>query len=75
VFLDLLMPEIDGNETLREIRKKPQFAKTPVLFLTARTVTQKERAELIGLGAQGIYVKPIDPVALVEKAVIMVNNV
>ena len=68
VFLDILMPGMDGNEVLKKIRKDPKIAETPVVFLTAKDVSQAERAELIGLGAQGIYLKPVDPIAVIESA-------
>lgn len=43
ILLDLLMPEMGGQETLVEIRKSPELGKTPVIILTN---TESERAEL-----------------------------
>lgn len=46
VFLDLMMPEMDGLTFLQEMRAIPRFAQTPVVILSAKTLTSTERAEL-----------------------------
>ena len=35
-LLDIMMPEMDGYELLQELRKLPEFAKIPVIMVTAR---------------------------------------
>lgn len=46
IILDLMMPEIDGFEVLKQIRALPQIAATPVLVLTAKELTRDDRAQL-----------------------------
>ncbi|MGH7895635.1 MAG: response regulator transcription factor [Candidatus Binatia bacterium] len=57
VLCDLMMPEMDGFETLKAIRDNPETATLPVLILTARD--DQENAQLgLDLGADGYVTKP-----------------
>jgi len=60
VLLDLMMPEIDGFETLRRLKALPNFASTPVIFLTAVDDLDSERHAL-EQGADEYIVKPFKP--------------
>ncbi len=62
-LFDVMMPEMDGPTLLKELRKRPQFAKTPVIFLTAKSQTQ-EVDDYIKLGALDVIIKPFDPITL-----------
>ncbi len=46
VVLDLMMPRVDGFEFLRRFRSDPKFANTPVVVVTAKELTPKERQTL-----------------------------
>ena len=48
VVLDLMMPEVDGFQVLRELRSSPRTASLPVLILTARQVSREEVSFLTG---------------------------
>ena len=48
MILDLMMPEVDGFEVLRQLRGTPQTARLPVLILTAKHVTREELSFLKG---------------------------
>jgi CheY-like chemotaxis protein len=65
IVLDVMMPGLDGPETLAELRRDPEVGATPVVFLTAK-VQQTERSSLEALDASGIIVKPFDPMHLHE---------
>jgi signal transduction histidine kinase/DNA-binding response OmpR family regulator len=47
VILDLVMPEMDGFETLRRLRAMPEFQSLPMLVLTARELSQEESELLL----------------------------
>jgi two-component system OmpR family response regulator len=66
ILLDVMMPGMDGPETLGHLRKLPATAATPVVFLTA--LAQPELiASLRALGAAEVLTKPFEPMGLPEK--------
>jgi len=65
-LLDVMMPNMDGPQTLCEIRKNTAFAKTPVIFMTAK-VQPEEISEYIALGIVGVINKPFDPMTLANE--------
>lgn len=63
IILDVMMPNLDGPETLRELRKIPETADVPVVFLTARI--QPAEVDLYReLGVVNVIGKPFDAVEL-----------
>ncbi len=67
IFLDLMMPKMDGWETLDALRADASVAEIPVILLTART---SEEDQIRGWG-EGIFdylPKPFNPQVLVEWA-------
>ncbi|GHA32754.1 response regulator [Devosia pacifica] len=63
VLLDVMMPEMDGPETLKHIKADPELASIPVVFITARAQVH-EVHELRAIGAAGVISKPFDPMTL-----------
>jgi len=63
ILLDVMMPDMDGPETLKRLAASPLTASIPVAFITVRTQThQVER--YLAMGAIGVIAKPFDPLAL-----------
>jgi len=65
LLLDVMMPGLNGSDTLMAIRQNPQFENTPALFMTAK-VQPSEIEELIALGALDVIPKPFNPVKLAD---------
>ncbi len=60
ILLDVMMPEMDGYETLRRMRVNPALDNIPVIFLTAKSDVQSEQIGL-DLGAVDYIAKPFTP--------------
>lgn len=63
ILVDMMMPEMDGIATLKEIHKHQDLNKTPVVFMTAR-IQPSEVKEYLALGAAGVVSKPFDPMKI-----------
>lgn len=66
ILLDIMMPNIDGVETCRQIREVPDLSNTYILFLTARSEEYSEVAAF-STGADDYIVKPVKPRALMSR--------
>ena len=73
ILLDMMMPAMDGFETLSALRSQPATAMTPVIFLTARAVGD-EVERMTTLGATGVLIKPFDPRTLSEDVRALMNR-
>ena len=63
LITDLHMPEMNGIELIREVRKNDKYKRIPILFLT--TESQKEKKmEAKAAGATGWIIKPFVPAKL-----------
>jgi len=60
VMLDWMMPAMDGPTLFRHMRKNPDTAALPVVFITAKAA-QRDLDELMALGAVGTISKPFSP--------------
>jgi len=63
ILLDVMMPGMDGQDTLALLRARQDTAKIPVIFMTAK-VQKHEVDRYRAGGAVGVIPKPFDPMAL-----------
>ncbi len=66
IVLDVMMPGMDGKETLRNLRAMPEFSDTPIVFMTAKA-QPSELDQYMELGAIGVITKPFDPMTLADQ--------
>jgi len=68
VLMDIMMPEMDGLTAMREIRKRPEWRKLPIIALTAKAM-KDDQEKCLDAGANDYIAKPLD----VEKLLSLVR--
>jgi len=65
ILMDIMMPTMDGYETMKKIRKQPQHKKLPIIALTAKAM-KGDKTKCIEAGANDYLAKPIDSNKLIS---------
>jgi phosphoribosyl 1,2-cyclic phosphodiesterase/CheY-like chemotaxis protein len=73
VLTDLLMPEMDGFELVRELRRRPELEHMKIIVLSAKAY-EFDRRRAKELGADGYITKPIERTSLVESITAIMSS-
>lgn len=65
ILLDVMMPKMDGLETIKALKERSDVSHIPVVFMTAR-IQEAEKQQYMQAGAVAVLEKPFEPMELGE---------
>ena len=66
VITDIFMPEMDGFELIRELKKSSIYSRIPIIVITA-SEERKNEIKALQLGAVDVVTKPYDPLIVSQR--------
>ena len=73
IITDVMMPDIDGYEVTRQLRRDPQFNVVPILVLTAQSGLQ-DKLKAFEVGADDYMSKPFEPAELAARVTALLRR-
>ena len=67
ILLDIIMPDMDGFEVCRQLKKDKQTCNIPVVFLTAMKEDKSDRIMALEVGGEAFLYKPVDETELIAQ--------
>lgn len=74
ILLDVMMPGMNGPETLEALRQLPETENTPIIFMTAK-VQPEEVEKYLSQGAVAVITKPFDSITLSDQIIKVWNDI
>ncbi len=68
VVTDIMMPNLNGIDLIKRLRARPEYAKIPIIALTAKNLSDEERKVLLNNRVE-LLTKPFEPRGLIDRIV------
>ena len=72
ILLDIMMPEMDGYEIIKRLKKIPESRDIPIILITSYDVSMKDKVRGLEIGADAFLNKPINKLELINRVKSMI---